>query len=76
MKFSDPIKSKSQNPQNKPVDGNKSPWDFTCPQYDQRSSRFVNAGTNYGVGMNQPVGHQRNPQQNVPALPFGKYEAK
>lgn len=34
----------------------KNPWNFDQPPYDQRSSCFVNAGTNYGVGHNQPVG--------------------
>lgn len=55
--FKDPIAIKKQDPKDKPVDGKKSPWDFTCPQYDQRSSCFVNAGTHYGVGHKQPVGH-------------------
>jgi len=54
--FNDPIKIKKQKPEDKPKDGKKSPWDFTCPQYDQRSSCFVNAGTHYGVGYKNPVG--------------------
>jgi len=45
------------------------PWDFRCPQYDQRSSNFVNAGTHYGVGHRQPVGHEGNPKSEVAALP-------
>jgi len=67
--FSDPIKIKDQNPEDKPKDGVKSPWDFRCPQYDQRSSNFVNAGTHYGVGHRQPVGHEGNPKSTVAALP-------
>jgi hypothetical protein len=67
--FSDPDKIKSQRPEDKPKDGKKSPWDFTCPQYDQRSSNFVNAGTHYGVGINQPVGHFGNPKDEVSVLP-------
>jgi hypothetical protein len=63
---------KNQRPEDKPVDGKNSPWDFRCPQYDQRSSNFVNAGTHYGVGMNQPVGHKDNPKQYVDVLPFGR----
>jgi hypothetical protein len=55
-----------------PKDGQKSPWDFRCPQYDQRSSCFVNAGTHYGVGHTQPVGHEGNPKQFVAVLPQGK----
>ena len=70
--FSDPIGIKNQKPKDKPVDGKKSPWDFTCPQYDQRSSCFVNAGTNYGVGHNQPVGHKGNPKKVVSVLPQSK----
>jgi hypothetical protein len=70
--FSDPIAIKNQKPKDKPIDGKKSPWDFTCPQYDQRSSCFVNAGTHYGVGHNQPVGHKGNPKKIVPILPQGK----
>ncbi len=58
----------------KPVDGKKSPWDFRCPQYDERSSCFVNAGTHYGVGYTQPVGHSGDPKQHVPALPQGRVE--
>lgn len=49
-----------------------SPWDFTCPDYDKRSSNAVNAGTHQGVGKKQPVGHEGNPKQHVSALPFGK----
>lgn len=63
---------KKQEPKDKPVDGKKSPWDFTCPQYDQRSSCFVNAGTDYGVGINQPVGHTGNPKDKVDVLPYGR----
>lgn len=67
--FYDPDRIKEQNPKDKPVDGVNSPWDFRCPQYDQRSSNFVNAGTHYGVGINQPVGHFGNPKSTVPCLP-------
>lgn len=67
--FSDPIKIKTQRPEDKPKDGMNSPWDFRCPQYDQRSSSFVNAGTNYGVGRNQPIGHVGNPKMDVDVLP-------
>lgn len=67
--FADPIAIKEQNPKDKPVDGINSPWDFRCPQYDQRSSNFVNAGTHYGVGHRQPVGHANNPKRVVDVLP-------
>jgi len=70
--FSDPARIKEQREIDKPKDGLKSPWDFRCPQYDQRSSNFINAGTHYGIGINQPVGHEGDPKQKVPCLPFGK----
>lgn len=59
--FKDPARIKEQREIDKPKDGKNSPWDFRCPQYDQRSSNFINAGTHYGVGINQPVGHAGNP---------------
>lgn len=71
-KFKDPIAIKSQRPKDKPKDGIRSPWDFTCPQYDQRSSNFVNAGTHYGVGHKQPVGHTGETKIRVPVMPFGR----
>ncbi len=48
----------------------KSPWDFTQPDYDQRSSCFVNAGSHYGVGHKQPVG--LTSARNKGAIPVGK----
>lgn len=42
-------------------------WDFTGPDYDKRSSCFLNAGTDYGVGYAQPVGNKKNnPKSNIP----------
>jgi hypothetical protein len=72
--FADPDKIKSQRPEDKPKDREPYPlgWDFRCPQYDQRSSNFVNAGTCYGVGHRQPVGHTGEPKQRVDTLPYGK----
>lgn len=70
--FSDPDRIKEQNPKDKPEDGVNSPFDFRCPQYDQRSSNFVNAGTHYGVGINQPIGHSGNPKSIVDVLPQGR----
>lgn len=67
--FEDPARIKEQNEECKPEDGVKSPWDFRCPQYDQRSSNFINAGTHYGKGIIQPIGHEGNPKIVVPALP-------
>lgn len=70
--FSDPIMIKDQNEECKPEDGKNSPWDFRCPQYDQRSSNFINAGTHYGVGHKQPIGHTGNPKRVVDVLPQGR----
>jgi len=60
--FSDPIKIK--DPKKK-----KNPWSFECPPYDERSSCFVNAGTHYGAGHRQPVGHKGDPKDKVAVLP-------
>ena len=67
--FADPIAIKEQNRKDKPVDGEGIQWDFRCPQYDQRSSNFVNAGTHYGIGHRQPVGRAGNPKFDAPTLP-------
>lgn len=67
--FEDPARIKEQNEIVEPKNGIKSCWDFRCPQYDQRSSNFINAGTHYGIGINQPIGHEGNPKDVVAALP-------
>ncbi len=72
--FKETNKIVNQRPKDKPVDGKNSPWDYRCPQYDQRSSCFVNAGTHYGVGINQPVGHKGDPKTRVDVMPFGRVE--
>jgi hypothetical protein len=64
--FNDPIKSTVKTQQK------KSPWDFRCPQYDERSSCYVNAGSHWGIGHRQPVGHSGNPSRNAPTLPYGR----
>ena len=50
----------------------KSAWDFTCPDYDERSSCYVNAGSHFGVGHRQPVGHSDNPKSISSVLPKGR----
>ena len=74
--FNDPIDIREQRELDSPKDGKPNPcgWDFRCPQYDQRSSNFINAGTHYGVGRNQPVGHAGNPKQRVSTLPYGRVD--
>ena len=49
----------------------KSPWDFTQPKYDERSSCYVNAGTHHGVGRNQPVGRVGGPKDDG-VIPKGR----
>ena len=63
--FHDPIEKK-------PGKKMKSPWNFSAPDYDERSSCYVNAGSHYGVGHKQPVGHKDDPKQKSPALPQGR----
>lgn len=50
----------------------KSPWNFDQPPYDERSSCYLNAGTDYGVGHKQPVGRMGNPKSSVDVLPKGR----
>jgi hypothetical protein len=69
--FSDPTVIKAQHPKDKPKNGKPPFWSHTCPQYDERSSCFVNAGTHYGVGHKQPVGHEGNPKTRANTLPMG-----
>ena len=69
--FKDGLEVKEQREIDKPEDGKKSPWDFRAPCYDQRSSNFVNAGTHYGIGRNQPVGTMK--QSNNYAVPMGRH---
>lgn len=69
--FKEPNAIKRQDPGDQPIDGKKSPWDYRCPQYDERSSCFVNAGTHYGNGIKQPVGHLGDAKMFVDCLPQG-----
>jgi len=70
--FHDPIAIKNQQPKDKPSGRKPNVWDFSCPQYDERSSNFINAGTHYGVGHTQPVGHVGNPKEKAATLPTGR----
>lgn len=49
----------------------KSPWDYRCPSYDERTSCYVNTGFHNGIGHRNPVGHNGKVKQRVPSLPFG-----
>ena len=68
--FKDPIKH-NERPKDHPKDGKNTPWDFTAPEYDQRSSCFVSAGQKHGVGHRQPVGHEGNPKSDS-IIPKGR----
>lgn len=68
--FKDRTAIKDQKPKDKPKDGKNSPWDFSCPQYDQRSSCFVKAGTDYGTGVAQPIGSKGNTKSE--GVPMGR----
>jgi hypothetical protein len=46
------------------------PWDFRCPKYDERTSCYTSAGSHYGIGYNNPVGHQGPVKQRVSTMPF------
>lgn len=49
-----------------------SPWNFNCPPYDERASCYVDAGSHYGIGFKNPVGHKGDPKMRVATLPFGR----
>jgi len=70
--FKDPIARKNQEPVDKPELSKNSPWDFTCPQYDQRTSCFIKAGTDYKVGHRNPVGHMDGAKDADDILPKGR----
>lgn len=59
--FHNPIEAK---PKEKKA---KSPWNFEAPAYDDRVK--VCAGTHFGVGHKNPVGHEGDPKQFVSTLP-------
>lgn len=67
--FHDPIKPKGKEPKNQPVEGKDTPWTFKHPKYDERSSCFIPGGTHYGIGHNQPVGHEGESKQHVECFP-------
>lgn len=50
----------------------KSPWNYDQPPYDERSSCYIQAGTNYGIGHKTPVGSIGNPKTSAGTLPKGR----
>jgi hypothetical protein len=66
--FPDPIESQVK------ARSMNSPFDCTQPEYDQRSSCFVNVGSHYGVGHKNPVGHRGSAKSKVSTLPSGRVD--
>lgn len=64
--FKDPIEPKRKK------EGER-PWNWEAPPYDHRSGWTMQAGTDYGVGFNQPVGIPGNPKSND-AIPKGRVD--
>jgi hypothetical protein len=54
----------------------KNPWDFRMPMYDERTSCYTNAGSHYGIGYCQPVGHEGKAALHVDTLPYGKVKTQ
>ncbi len=68
--FKNPI-DKSPKPDFKPKDGKpETIWDYRHPHYDERSSCFVKAGSEYGVGYRNPVGTEKVSDKS--AVPYGR----
>lgn len=68
--FKNPIEPKSNSK------SMKSPWNFDQPHYDERSSCYVNAGSHYGVGYKQPVGHHGNAKSKADTLPTNCHDVE
>lgn len=48
----------------------KNVWDFSAPEYDQRTGPSIPAGDYYGTGYKNPVGRMGGkPTENAPTLP-------
>ena len=54
-KIADPDRIKYEREKEKPLDAKKSPWDFRCPQYDQRSSRMHGAHLSWPSAINNSI---------------------
>lgn len=61
--LADPIRSKN------PKKSTHSYWQHKQPEYDERTSCYINAGTDYKVGHRQPVGRHGEPKVHVDVLP-------
>ncbi len=72
--FKQPMAEKSEKPKEQNLD--KAPWAHSNVPYDERTSCYVSAGTNYGTGHAQPVGHDGATKKTVDALPMGRVNTK
>lgn len=72
--FKDLTAVKKRHPENVSEKDNRSFWDHKQPDYDERTSCFMNAGTHYGVGEKVPVGKARSTSHfgDGKAIPFGR----
>jgi hypothetical protein len=71
--FKEPNAVKKQTPKDAKMEGaRKDAYDFKMPSYDERTSCYFRNGTDYGTGVNQPVGHQSAAKLHVPAMPMGR----
>ena len=61
--FADPIRDKASKKTT------HSYWQHKQPQYDERSSCYINAGTDHKVGYKQPVGHHGDANRLSDVLP-------
>lgn len=69
-KFKNPIAPRNEKPSNKMTEKNTA-FTFSQIPYDQRSGCFIKAGTDYGVGFNQPIAKESNKKEScIPQKAF------
>ncbi len=71
--FKEPNAVKKEKPKDANMEGaRKDAYNFHMPEYDERTSSCFRNGTDYGVGINQPIGHDGPAKSKVEVLPFGR----
>lgn len=68
----DPLDPKVVKPRMLSEERERNLFNFKAPAYDRRSSYYIEAGTDYGVGFAQPVGHVGRPKDMTDVIPFGR----
>lgn len=63
--FRDPLEQQKGQ-----VKNTKNIWNFEAPPYDERSSSYISAGTDYGVGRVQPIGTKNH--SSADGIPKGR----